>query len=130
MADAKVRYKGASDVRILPADQLQALGVTGIDKDLVFSPANMWSRTVPMSDELEAVLRGEGTFTIEPVKDDGTTGDNETNVDAESKEVIDDTADTVVMPDGQVDKANDNVPLSSESGATAGPDTDVATGRG
>jgi hypothetical protein len=129
MADAKVRYKGASDRRILPLDQLEALGVKGIDKDLVFAPENMWSQTVPMSDELENILRAEGTFTIEPIKDDGTAGENQTAVDAESKEVIDDTADTVEMPDGQVDKANTNAPLASETGGTTTPSTDVATGR-
>lgn len=107
MAMAKVRYKGASDRRVLPADQLEARGVTGIDKDLVFEPENMWSQTVPMSDELEAILRGEGTFTIEPVKDDGDAGDNETDVDADDPTVIDDTADTVEMPDGQVDIKKD-----------------------
>lgn len=129
MADAKVRYKGASDRRILPLDQLEALGVKGIDKDLIFAPENMWSQTVPMSDELENILRAEGTFTIEPIKDDGTAGENQTAVDAESKEVIDDTADTVEMPDGQVDKANTNAPLASETGGTTTPSTDVATGR-
>lgn len=103
MAEVKVRYKGASDRRILPADQLKALGVKGIEEDLVFEAANLWSRTVPMSDELEAILRGEGTFTIEPIKDDGETADNETDLDADDNTVIEDTADTVVMPDGQID---------------------------
>lgn len=106
MAEAKVRYKGASDVRILEADQLKALGVKGIEEDLVFAPGNLWSMTVPMSDELEAILRGEGTFTIEPVKEDGTTGENETDVDASDPTVIEDTGTTVVMPDGQVDTTN------------------------
>lgn len=129
MAEVKVRYKGASDRRILPADQLKALGVKGIDEDLVFEPGNGWSRTVPMSDELETILRGEGTFTIEPITNEGGTAENETEVDANSNEVIDDTADTVVMPDGQVDKANTNAPLASETGGTTTPDTDVATGR-
>ena len=103
MAEVKVRYRGASDVRILPADQLKALGVEGIDKDLVFKPENLWSQKVPMSDELEAVLRGEGTFTIEPITDDGDTAKDESEV-PEGDEVIEDTADTVVMPDGQIDK--------------------------
>jgi hypothetical protein len=104
MTEAKVRYKGGSDVRILPAAELKSLGVKGIEEDLVFHPGNHWALTVPMSDELEAILRGEGTFTIEPVKDDGSTADNETDVDANDPNVIDDTGDTVVMPDGQVDQ--------------------------
>jgi hypothetical protein len=103
MAEAKVRYKGASDRRILPLDQLEALGVKGIDKDLVFGPENLWSRTVPMSDELESILRAEGTFTIEPLKDDGSAGTNETDVDGDDPTVIEDTGNTVEMPDGQID---------------------------
>lgn len=103
MANAKVRYKGMSDVRVLPADQLAERGVKGIDKDLVFSAQNMWSQEVPMSGELEAVLRGDGAFAIEPVKDDGSTDADNPEADALGE---DDTADTVVMEDtGQIDKA-------------------------
>lgn len=104
MAEVKVRYKGAADVRILPADQLKERGVTGISKDLRFAPENLWSQKVEMSDELEAILRADGAFTIEPIQDDGETADSETDV----PEGLDDTASTVEFPDtGQVDKTND-----------------------
>jgi len=98
MADVKVRYKGMSDVRILPADQLKERGVKGIDEDLVFGPNNMWAQTVPMSDELEAILRQDGAFSIEPVTDSGEPGDEVVTATGE-----DDTGNTVVMPDGQID---------------------------
>lgn len=101
MAEVKVRYKGMSDVRTLPADQLKERGVEGIDHDLVFHAGNLWSMKVPMSDELEAILRAEGTFTIEDVKDDGSTDTDNPFLTATPQ---DDTGDTVVMPDGQVDK--------------------------
>ena len=104
MANVKVRYKGMSDVRILPADQLKERGVTGIDEDLVFGPQNMWSQTVPMSDELESILRSDGAFTIEPLKDDGTSDADNPAVEAVA---ADDTANTVVMPDGQIDRKQD-----------------------
>ena len=126
MAEVKVRYKGMSDIRTLPADQLKERGVEGIDHDLVFHAGNLWSVKVPMSDELEAILIAEGTFTIVKVKDDGSTDEDDAVATAVPQ---DDTGSTVVMPDGQVDKADANVPLSSETGGTTTPDTNVATGR-
>lgn len=144
MAKVKVRYKGASDIRILPADQLEARGVKGITEDLVFGPNNMWAQEVEMSDELEAILRQDGAFVMHPVTDDGgqTVADAadplQTSVDG-----VDDTGSTVVMDEtGQTEEnknpladelpvnepADEKAPLSSESGATAGPDTVTATG--
>jgi hypothetical protein len=148
MAKVKVRYKGASDVRILPADQLKERGVKGVTEDLVFSPGNLWAQEVEMSDELEAILRADGAFVIQPVADDGgtTVTDSadplETSVDA-----VDDTGNKVVMDEtgqteenkhpleaeaeavGEAEKMEDEkAPLSSETGSTAGPDTNVATG--
>lgn len=96
MANVKVRYKGMSDVRVLPADQLKERGVTGIEEDLEFKPENMWSLTVPMSDELEAILRQDGAFTIEPVKDDGSTDESNPEVTATGN---DDTASAAVISD-------------------------------
>lgn len=123
MAQVKVRYKGASDVRILPADQLTERGVKGIDKDLVFGPENMWSMDIEMSDELEAILRADGAFTMNPITDSGET----TTTDAvdplqTSTEGVDDTGNTVVMADtGQTEE--NKQPLASETGSTATADT-------
>ena len=107
MAMVKVRYKGASDRRILPADQLAERGVKGIDKDLVFEPENMWAQEVPMSDELEAILRNDGAFLIEAIKDDGgtTTTDAVDPLQA-SKDGVDDTGNTVV--DGNTGQTEEN----------------------
>jgi len=103
MAEVKVRYKGLSDERIIPASDLQERGVTGIDKDLRWWIGNHWALTLPMSEELEAILRADGSFSFDPVKDDGTNdGDN-----ADNTRTVDDTGNTVVMPDGQVDKKKD-----------------------
>lgn len=135
MAKAKVRYKGASDVRVLPADQLKEHGVKGIDKDLVFQPSNGWAQEVEMSEELEGILRGDGAFSITPVDDSGEA--DETNPEVEATKV-DDTGETVV--DGDTGQAEENkhqlaesgedekAPLASETGSTTGPDTNVATG--
>lgn len=129
MATVKVRYKGASDVRILPADQLTERGVKNVDKDLVFKPENLWSMEIEMTDELEAILRADGAFVIQPLDDSGST----TTTDAAdplqtSVEGVDDTGNTVV--DGDTGQTEENKqPLASETGTTAGPDTNVATGR-
>lgn len=129
MAKVKVRYKGASDRRILPADQLTERGVKGIDKDLVFGPENMWAQEVEMTDELEAILRADGAFVLQPMTDDGgtTTTDKgdplQTSIDG-----VDDTGNTVV--DGDTGQTEENKqPLASETGSTAGPDTVVAKGK-
>jgi hypothetical protein len=104
MAMTKVRYKGASDVRILPADQLAERGVKGIEQDLVFGPENRWAVEVDMTPELEEILRADGAFKVEPMTDSGET----TTTDAgdplqTSTEGVDDTGNTVVDGDsGQV----------------------------
>lgn len=150
MANVKVRYKGASDVRILPVDELVERGVKGIDKDLVFKPENMWAQEVPMTDELEAILRNDGAFTFEPVKDDGSTSVTDPGDPLQtSVEGVDDTGNTVVDGDtGQTEENkhplaeeevaepaepeepdDEKAPLASESGDTAGPDTVTAKGK-
>lgn len=141
MAQVKVRYKGASDRRILPQDQLEKLGVKGLQGDLVFAVENGWALEVEMSKELEDILRQDGAFKMEPVTDDGgTTVTDAADPLQTSTEGVDDTGNTVVMADtGQTEEnkhefegtepENTDAPLSSETGTTAGPDTNVATGR-
>jgi hypothetical protein len=99
----KVRYKGASDVRILPADQLEAHGVKNVDKDLVFGPSNGWAQEVEMSEELESILRGDGAFSMTPVKDDGEADESNPEVEATK---VDDTGETVV--DGDTGQTEEN----------------------
>jgi len=129
MAMTKVRYKGASDVRILPADQLTERGVKGIDKDLVFEPGNHWSMEIDMTKELEDILRADGAFTMQPVTDSGETTTTDTADPLQtSTEGVDDTGNTVV--DGDTGQTEENKqPLASETGSTTTPDTNVATGR-
>jgi hypothetical protein len=99
MAQMKVRYKGAADVREMKAADLKRHGVV-VSKDLVWDASNGWSLDMDMTDELEKILRADGAFRLEAIKDGG----NDTDVEVESS-VNDDTADTVVMADtGQVDK--------------------------
>lgn len=146
MARVKLRYKGASDIRILPADQLAERGVKGITEDLVFKPENLWSQEVEMSPELEAILRADGAFTMNPVTDEGTPEVTDTADPLESStDGVDDTGNTVVMAEtGQTEEnkhefegtedtnsepEDTDAPLASETGTTAGPDTQVATGR-
>lgn len=125
MSKMKVRYKGAADRRILPAKDLKDLGVTGVDKDLEFHGGNLWSIEMDVDEKLEEILRADGAFTLRAVKDSGDDGDEEVTANK-----TDDTAGTVVMSDtGQVDKKNTNAPLSSETGSTTTPDTNVAKGK-
>lgn len=86
MAKARVRYKGLSDERIITAEDLKPHGI-GVDKDLVFSRANGYAMNIDLNDELTALLRKEGTFTISEIKDDNTTGD-----DIVKATIADDTA--------------------------------------
>lgn len=144
MATVKVRYKGASDVRILPQDQLEKRGVKGLSGDLVFEPENHWALEVEMSKELEDILRTDGAFVIEPMTDDGgTTTTDVADPLQTSIDGVDDTGTTVVDGDtGQTEEnkqpladetsgepADEKAPLSSETGSTATADTNVASGR-
>jgi hypothetical protein len=74
MAKARVRYKGFSDERRIDAKDLKPLGIV-VSDDLVFNRANGFAMNIQLNDELESVLRKEGTFTISEIKDDGTQGD-------------------------------------------------------
>lgn len=96
MAEMKVHYKGAADRRILPAEDLKLHGVD-VDEDLVFDRANLWSMTLDVNEKLENILRGDGAFSLDAVTDNGGEA-NEADAT-----VTDDTADKVVMPDGQTD---------------------------
>ncbi len=73
MARVRVRYKGLSDERIITQKDLEPLGIS-IDRDLVWAGHGR-ALTIDMTDELEAVLRREGTFSISEIKDDNTAGD-------------------------------------------------------
>jgi hypothetical protein len=143
MAKVKVLYKGVSDVRILPQDQLEKRGVKGLSGDLEFNAQNRWQVEVEMSKELEDILRNDGAFNIQPVDDAGATTTTDVADPLQtSKDGVDDTGNTVV--DGDTGQTEENkqpladeaeaqeaakAPLSSETGTTAGPDTNVATGR-
>lgn len=70
MAAVKVRYKGLSDVREISVKALADRGIK-IDKDLVFNSGNAWAVLIDLNEELEAILRKEGTFTISKVDDEG-----------------------------------------------------------
>lgn len=94
MALARVRYRGLSDVRIIPADDpgLKARGIK-ISQDMVWHRGNMFSIYIDnFSEEMENLFRDEAAFTVE-------------EVDAQSgkavKEIVtatraDDTGNTVV----------------------------------
>ena len=73
MAKARVRYKGFSDVREFTRKQLEERGIV-VDRDLVFHRGNGFAVNIDLNDELEALLRKEGTFTISEIKDDGSEG--------------------------------------------------------
>jgi len=89
MAQMRIRYKGAADTRVMSVEDLKQVGVD-VPEDLVFNRANLWSMKVDMTDELEAVLRQDGSFRLEAINDDGSvTREHE-------GEVIDDTGTTVV----------------------------------
>ena len=90
MALFKVRYKGLSTKRVLPAKDLKKHGVA-VDKDLVFEPANRHTLVLDgLSEPLENILRDDKTFTVSEVKDGGA-GEYEVIKGS----ALDDTANTV-----------------------------------
>lgn len=94
MALMKVRYTGLSDVRVVNANDpgLKARGIS-IDKQLRWDRNNLWSVHVDgMSEQMEAWLKEEGTFTIEEV--DAETGKTVKTVVKGG--TLDDTGATVV----------------------------------
>lgn len=131
MAKMKVRYRGASDVRRITAKELKAAGLESYDgPDLEWSRKNRWTiEEVEMTDGLEEILRGEGTFRLEKINDAGESG----GVEADATKT-DDTGSQIVMTDtGQVEEnkheanmakqaADDqaNAPQSSGSDTPAG----------
>ena len=91
MALIRVRYRGLSDVRIISQKDLKDRGIE-VNKDMVWERSNNWALTLDgLSKPMEDLLRGEGHFRIEEVKDDGSEG---VIVDVEHR--VDDTGSTVV----------------------------------
>lgn len=112
MALVRIRYKGLSDVRVISVKDAEKHGVT-MSKDLIwdnvgalaggevagvkrpqFSNAARGIVVDGMSDELLAVLKAEGTFTVTEVKDDKTDGE-----DVIVGEPLDDTQNAVTVTD-------------------------------
>lgn len=102
MAKAKVRYKGFSDVREFKRKDLAQHGVA-VDRDLVFSRQNAFAMNIDLNDELEAILRNEGTFTISEIKDDDQIGG-----DIVKATVHDDTATADKAVDGNTGQEETN----------------------
>lgn len=102
MAKARVRYKGFSDVREITSKQLEALGVA-VSKDLVWDSSNGKAINIDLNDELEAILRNEGTFTISEIKDDGSLGE-----EFVTATVADDTVTASKVVDGNTGQESVN----------------------
>lgn len=94
MAKMRVRYKGFSDRREMTAKQLGKVGIK-VDKDLVFDRYNNFAMNIDLNDELQAILKKEGTFSITEIKDDGTHGEEVVKVTT-----VDDTANAATVVDG------------------------------
>lgn len=110
MATMKVRYRGAADIRTMSKKDLKDAGVE-VPEDLVWERKNRWAIEVEMTPELEEVLRAEGTFRLETIKDDGTSG----NVEADATKT-DDTGSTIVMADtGQVEENRHEANMEKEA---------------
>jgi hypothetical protein len=93
MAKVKVRYKGLSDERIIGRKDLADRNIS-VPKDLVFNQFNFKTMIIDMNDDLEQVLRGEGTFTISAVTDQETDG-----LEVVEATKLDDTADAAEVRD-------------------------------
>lgn len=86
MAKVRVYYKGLSDVRIIDADHLKKAHNIEVSEDLVWDRLGKGNGgvldfprlaiNIDAPDELIKILRGEQTFTISEIKDDGTVGDD------------------------------------------------------
>jgi len=74
MAKVRVRYKGLSDVREITSKQLEPKGIK-LSADLVWSRKNNFALNIDANDELLAVLKSEGTFSVSEIKDDNTVCD-------------------------------------------------------
>lgn len=130
MAKMKVRYRGAADTRQMSVKDLKEAGVT-VPEDLVWDRKNRWSLEVEMTPELEEVLRAEGTFRLEKIKDDGTAGD----IEADATK-MDDTGSTIVMGDtGQVEEnkraaqeAKEQADAEANAPQSSGSDTPTGGG--
>lgn len=72
MALVAVRYKGLSDIRIIPANDpgLRARGIK-VDGQMRWDRQNNWKIFIDgLSEDLEQLFRDEGTFTIEEVDEE------------------------------------------------------------
>ena len=85
MAKVRVYYKGLSDVRIISQDDLKRHNIE-VSEDLIWDRvgeanggvlrAPRIAINIDAPEELIKILRGEQTFTISEIKDDGTVGDD------------------------------------------------------
>lgn len=72
MAKIKVRYRGIADRRVISKKDLGDLGVD-VEQDLVWERRNLFALELESNEKLEEILRAEGHFRIEQVKDDGNS---------------------------------------------------------
>lgn len=125
MAKVRVYYKGLSDVRIIDADHLKKAHNIEVDQDLVWDrvgkanggvlDAPRLALNIDAPDELIKVLRGEQTFTISEIKDDGSIGDDIVTGKALDEATV--AASVVDGDSGQVDK-NPNPGTARTSGSS------------
>lgn len=102
MAKVRARYKGISDVREFTQKQLREHGVE-VDRDLVFHRGNGFALNIDATDDLVAILRNEGTFTLSEITDDNQIGD-----DIITSSVTDDTAVAGKVADGNTGQVEEN----------------------
>lgn len=111
MAKVRVYYKGLSDVRVISVDDLKAHNIE-VSEDLVWDRvgkvnggvlnAPRLAINIDAPDELIKVLRGEQSFTISEIKDDGEVGDDIVVGQAIDEATV--AASVVDADSGQVDK--------------------------
>jgi hypothetical protein len=107
-----VYYKGLSDVRLISKKDLEPHGLT-LDKDLRWD-ARTPAINIDAPDELIKILKGEGTFTVSEIKDDGTIGD-----DLVTATISDDTVTSAKVVDADTGQESEN-PNGGEAAADKG----------
>ena len=112
MAKVRVYYKGLSDVRIISRDDLKRHNID-VSEDLVWDrlgeadggvlKAPRLAINIDAPEELIKVLRGEQTFTISEIKDDGSIGD-----DIVVGKALDESMVAAVVVDGNTGQSDKN----------------------
>lgn len=74
MPKVRVYYQGLSDVREISKKHLRDAHGIDVSADLVWTNAKP-AINIDINDELLAILKGEGTFKIVAIEDDGTLGE-------------------------------------------------------